>query len=179
PVIAKGDMSDELQFVKNVTDQGHMYSGFQDGLGHPYNQSNYAVPVTPWRPSNENYFCKTHSLTDMIKCASHDTLLAGSKLYEGTYLTTAKGRRSLVITGDGNLCLHDGIKGRPTVTGSQGYYWCANPGMTVRRRPLYLMVEMDGTLKMYDREGGLWWYGGSGKTWGQYRLTIQNDGNLV
>lgn len=171
-------MSDELQFIKNATDHGVMYSGFQDGLGHPYNQEDYAAPVTPWRPSNGSV-CKRHDLGDMIKCTSHDTLLAGSKVYEGTYLTSAKGRRRLVITGDGNLCLHDGVKGRPEVTGSHGYYWCANPGITSRKRPVYLKLEMDGTLKMYDGEGELWWYGGAGKTWGQYRLTLQNDGNLV
>jgi hypothetical protein len=159
-------------------------NGANNGLGHkpkplwtinntdavmPYeivNKTSIETPL-PRPPVNGNPLCKREDVyRPLYKCSSPSTLLGGTKVSEGFSLWSPMNIRMYVEKG-GNLCLY-------YYDPSPKNYWCMNwPAPT---GDYYWIFKDIGCLCRFD---------GTDKGYctpcqnGQFRLTIQNDGNLV
>ncbi|KAF9356920.1 hypothetical protein BGX26_004552 [Mortierella sp. AD094] len=159
----------ELEHLKNITDHGKPYSGFQKGLGHPYNQTLYAVPKSKNRTKSDATvsLCK-RSENPMAACSGYDTLLPGDSLKMGDSLYSQYGSR-LYVEKDANLCLYS-VKGVN--------YWCLNLPARDPKTFVHYFLGDQGTLCYGDTQSAdCFGYGGASN--GLYRMTLQNDGNLV
>ncbi|KAF9346697.1 hypothetical protein BGX26_001789 [Mortierella sp. AD094] len=138
---------------------------------------NGTIPYPPRTPPR-NRLCKRDGVnSDMAICSSKDTLVAGQEIESLAILRTSIGHM-LILQNDGNLC----------ATGYDGnMYWCLmshdeRGGEIGGRRPYRMFVGTDTTLYFMDRDGVIYkqfklWANASND--GYYRLTFQNDGNLV
>ncbi|MGM1062736.1 S8 family serine peptidase, partial [Saccharothrix sp. Mg75] len=97
---------------------------------------------------------------------SNDTLLRGEALQAGQSRTSADGRFTLVMQGDGNLVLY---------TAAGQALWHTNTHGT---GATHAVLQGDGNLVVYTAAGVAKWNTG---TWGTAadRLIVQNDSNVV
>ncbi|GAA3462214.1 S8 family serine peptidase [Saccharothrix longispora] len=97
---------------------------------------------------------------------SNDTLLRGESLQAGQSRTSADGRFTLVMQGDGNLVLYTAAGQALWSSGTWG------TGAT------HVVLQGDGNLVIYTAAGVAKWHT---HTWGTAadRLIVQNDSNVV
>ena len=94
-----------------------------------------------------------------------DTLTGGQSLSAGQSITSANGRYTLIMQGDGNLVLY----------ASNSPLWSSG---TNGNSGAYAVMQTDGNFVIYGPGGPAIWASG---TWGDYNAEIrmQCDGNLV
>jgi hypothetical protein len=91
-----------------------------------------------------------------------DRLNPNDRLLQGQFITSADGRFTLILQGDGNLVLYK-PGGRPIwATGTSGPVTEA-------------VMQQDGNFVLYTPQGPIW----ASNTQGNNVLVAQNDGNLV
>ncbi|MBY8849203.1 aqualysin, partial [Saccharothrix sp. MB29] len=97
---------------------------------------------------------------------SNDTLLRGESLQAGQSRTSADGRFTLVMQGDGNLVLY---------TAAGQALWSSNTWGT---GATHVVLQGDGNLVIYTAAGVAKWHT---NTWGTAadRLIVQDDSNVV
>jgi hypothetical protein len=103
-----------------------------------------------------------------------DTLQAGQRLGADERLTSANGRFTLLMQGDGNLVLY-----RDAVDVAGAYWATGTVWLPVDQRPTTLALRADAQLVLYDGNEVVRWASG---TWGDFvdpRLVLHDDGNLV
>ncbi|KAF9142329.1 hypothetical protein BG015_000960 [Linnemannia schmuckeri] len=158
--------------VTKLADCGNMCAGFIAGLGHPYNQEEFAVPPKSIQaPKNARGICKRNDGGDMRSCMGADTLLAGTSLVQGQKLYSDLGA-TMTVTNTGDLRLYD-------KDGKQ--YWSWGIKKSTSDGPYKLHLETSGNLCMYNGKGVNYIcsnFPGTGNH-GNYRYTLQNDGNAV
>ncbi|KAF9902267.1 hypothetical protein EC991_005087 [Linnemannia zychae] len=158
--------------VTKLADCSNMCTGFVAGLGHPYDQKEFAVPPKSIQPpKNARGLCKRDDGGDMRSCMGADTLLAGTSLFQGQKLYSDLGA-TLTVTNTGDLRLYD-------KNGKQ--YWSWGIKKSTKDAPYKLHMETDGNLCMYNGKGVNYICSnqpGTGNH-GNYRYTLQNDGNAV
>ncbi|KFH61753.1 hypothetical protein MVEG_12413, partial [Podila verticillata NRRL 6337] len=104
------------------------------------------------------------------RCKNAATLLSGQSLRHPDALYSQIGSY-LYIEKDGNLCLY---------SNGGTNYWCWNHGRKPKAGPGYLKLGEYGNLCMYDKKGEVYACSNKiGKPLMDYRLLMQNDGNLV
>jgi hypothetical protein len=149
-------------------------SSFTTGIHYlPINETVHAK-VSP-RPSQSLAgvpLCKRDVDPAMHRCASMDTLIAGFRIKSGTKLYSSKGF-FMEFQSDQNICTTD----------PNGHkYWCmmVQNRVETARPPFTMTIEADGYVVFKDKNDK--WNGGvsyRGTKDFQYRLTMQDDGNLV
>ncbi|KAG0225783.1 hypothetical protein BGW42_004090 [Actinomortierella wolfii] len=114
--------------------------------------------------------CKRSDSGDMARCMGPDTLISGNTLAPGRSLWSDKGAR-LYVESDGNLCLY-------YYDPAPKNYWCINWGKPSTEKFAWAL-EQNGNLCRWQSDG----FGNciiiNGVKDGRFRLTLQNDGNLV
>ncbi|KAF9177193.1 hypothetical protein BGZ50_009035 [Haplosporangium sp. Z 11] len=108
------------------------------------------------------------------RCLRHDTIVSGSKISSGSKLYSANGN-FVELQSDGNLC--------STAFGTKNWCMMSNHPHGEREGPFTMEIGKNGHLAFRDKTGGLYVTYGIGnyppKDDGYFRLTMQNDANLV
>ncbi|KFH61726.1 hypothetical protein MVEG_12434 [Podila verticillata NRRL 6337] len=118
--------------------------------------------------------CKRSDAGDMLWCMSHDTIVPGYGLTSGGRIYSGVGHYT-ELQGDGNLCSTD-RNGKK--------YWCLWSHRLEGSGPYRAVMYRDGILNFYDNKNQIRAVSttiliGKQPDDGYYRLTLQNDGNLV
>ncbi|KAF9437487.1 hypothetical protein BGZ76_000567 [Entomortierella beljakovae] len=144
------------------------YKPSSEGITLSRKSGNNTQAMQPYSVSGNAYHFRT-----MTKCRGVDTLLSGPRLRRGGDLWSTMGAR-LYVQDDGNLCLWHYPKGTPTL------YWCWDHGVKFSK-DVSVRVENNGLLCFWDPalSGPFCSNNTPGTADGHYRLTLQNDGNLV
>ncbi|KAF9901457.1 hypothetical protein BX616_002259 [Lobosporangium transversale] len=107
-------------------------------------------------------------------CKGPDTLIDGEFLRPGQSLWSDNGAR-LYVQDDGNLCLW-------YYTPQPNMYWCWNHGINWKGKEFYIHLTNTGALCLVQMAEGIPFHctrEPNRANLGKYRMTIQNDGNLV
>ena len=162
---------DELR--RRALDDGHNNTTFSTGI-HYIPQNDTMHVKYPERLPPSNGLCKRHDAMAMMACVASDTLLPGFALSSGGRIYSSVGHYA-ELQSDGNLCTTDN-KGKK--------YWCAmthdTKGGVGKRGPYSVKVLAGGFLWFYTKNGEVYkslMFAGQNDSY--YRLTMQNDGNLV
>ncbi|KAF9424141.1 hypothetical protein BGZ76_003555 [Entomortierella beljakovae] len=121
--------------------------------------------------------CSGANLSGMGTCRGADTLLPGLGMAIGQGLFSQRGAQ-LLVQDDGDLCLW---YYKPTTE----MYWCWKHGVNFEGKKIKVIVSNDGRICIKSRkEDGsdmveMCTTNEPGPNDGRYRLTLQNDGNLI
>lgn len=169
--VVRGDLGPEL---KKRSAPNFANSSFTTGIHYlPINETVHAKIMPRPSPSNARVpLCKRDVDPTMQRCASMDTFIAGYKIKGETKLYSSNGF-FMEFQSDQNMC----------TTHPNGHkYWCmmTQNGLESSKPPFTMRIEADGAILFHDKNGKP---NGEGVYRGpkdfQYRLTMQNDGNLV
>jgi hypothetical protein len=168
--------------LKKRSDPNFANSSFTTGIHYlPINETVHAKIMPRPRLSNARVsLCKRNDNPSMTRCASMDTLIAGYPMKSGNALYSSNGFK-MEFQSDRNICTTD----------PNGHkYWCmmTQVGMSGTRPsevPFTMIIGNDARLRFEDKnrnfnyEPDFLLRGQFGHPDYQYRLTMQNDGNLV
>ncbi|KAK3808179.1 MAG: hypothetical protein J3R72DRAFT_530549 [Linnemannia gamsii] len=148
-------------------------SSYTTGIHYlPRNDTLHAkiMPSESSRVNDAGPFCKRGDNWTMNNCAYTDTLIAGYPIKTGTRLYSDNGFY-MEFQADQNIC---------TTHRNGNKYWCMMVQNQAGKAPFTAMIDAMGNLDFKDKNGK--WNGGvsnKGPSDYQYRLRMQNDGNLV
>ncbi|KAF9425372.1 hypothetical protein BGZ76_003293, partial [Entomortierella beljakovae] len=162
PSALRNSNAEKLEYIKNAT---HLFTMPQSGAPNTNSVSTASL-------------CKRSDDVpggDMYICKGADTILPSVKYYSGSSLWMQYGAR-MFVQSDGNLCLWS-YKPRTRT------YWCWNHGIVLPKDVGYIQVSGNGRLCLRRTDNDATAYCtpniyNSPNDW-RYRLTLQNDGNLV
>src|SRR5215204_3906865 len=102
-----------------------------------------------------------------------DKLISGQRLAINQTLQSNNGRYQVVMQGDGNLVLYEGIPHAPRAVWSTGTW-----SLPIGYRPTYAEMQGDGNFVLYNNARVPAW---SSSTWGNpgSRIVLQDDRNFV
>ncbi|KAG0249179.1 hypothetical protein BGZ95_007636, partial [Linnemannia exigua] len=125
---------------------------------------------TPPVNANAKALCKREAIyKPLYKCAGPSTLLPGQRMTAGESRWSNQ-NTEMRVENDGNLCLY-------YHNPNSNNYWCANWAKSVG--DFHWQFTDDGVLCRWDSKGGLCMPYDTNNFDRNYRLTIQEDGNLV
>ncbi len=105
-----------------------------------------------------------------------DITIGGSSDYTEEYLLSPNGKYKFINQRDGNLVVYNLEKNKAIWSSGS----TKEPGLNGYKSPAYFMVQPDGNLVLYDKNGNVQWSSRSyGKGKFPFSLNMQDDGNLV
>ncbi|KAG0315433.1 hypothetical protein BGZ99_007456 [Dissophora globulifera] len=150
---------------------------FTTGIHYiPWNETIPAeTPLSVSLPPKNGPICKREDRRPMAQCLRHDTVVSGSMLSSGMKMFSSNGN-FLEFQDDGNLC--------STILGNKNWCLMSQHDAGTKYAPYTIEFGANGYLTFRTNVGEIYaTYGpGSsdpGKNDGMFRLTIQNDGNVV